>query len=167
MSSPKVKITNRAGALIVTAAITIAGVASAFAPRVADADWDPPDLAPLPGMGDLRDWSEPGPSVRVYNREARLAGNGTIHVEVECWTSTDAGCSGTLALTDRSGRAVASTPFELGDGEGESVFASLPRNARRKAERDGGWPLRATAIVSDSLGRAGSDRAVVRVRGRR
>jgi hypothetical protein len=148
--------------LTVAALATVAGVSSA------QAHYDGPDYTPnAPVVGDTGGLAGPGPQINVYGGAVRLRGGNTVEVGVECVTSTEMGCSGSLQLADAGGRRVASTDVELAEGQGEGVFLELPAAAKRRAARKTGWHLTATATGVDNLGRSATDTAAVRVWTRR
>lgn len=117
----------------------------------------------VPGIGNAHGIGGPGPQVEVFGGRSGLREGTTAWVEVRCTTSTGTGCSGTLELLAGNTR-VASTQFELVEGQSQGVHARLARDARRKARRRSGLELLARACATDSLSRSdcGEDSVTVR-----
>ena len=139
-----------------------------FGLTAAGAHFQPPQIVPdLPGVGNPMGIKGPGPEVTVSGGRVWISRDNSIRIEVECVTSTQAGCDGALALTDAAGRRVTSAPFELPESQMQSVFLKLPAYAKRRVARPRGWSLTAAASASDSLGREDADSARVTVKAAR
>lgn len=147
-------------AVATAAAMAVIGVAPAAATH------RPPDGLPdVPGIGEPGGVFGAGPQVAINGGRVWLGRANSVHIEVVCSTSTKQGCSGALELFEGH-RAIGSSAFDLVEAEGESVFLSLPSEARRRARPARGWKLTAVATATDNLGRSGSDTASVRIRRR-
>ncbi len=142
-------------ATMVAAPILLAGTAQAK-------PW--PDPVPdVPGVGDPRGVAGPPPDVRIQSRRERLFRGGLAWIEVECTTSTEVGCSGTLRIEGAGGQNLATGEFELQERQAASVAVIVPAKAARKARRKRGLKVTGIATARDSLGRAADDVAAIRL----
>ena len=150
------KRTNRAFIVAVMATAFWLSLASAHA----HFDFD---LTPdVPGVGEPRGVYGLKPEVEIQSRRTSIRRGRWIPIAVECFTSTGAGCNGTLELSDRAGRRTFAS-FELDEGQAWTIFLALPADAKRFTRTRAGWKAIALATIRDSLGREGSGSTVVRV----
>lgn len=122
----------------------------------------PPDPVPdVPGIGDPRGIIGAPPEVAISGGREYVNRRRVAWIEVECTTSTKAGCSGVLKLEDLSGRTRGSAKRELPEADAASFRVALPRKIVKRARRSAGTRVVAVAEATDSLGRTGEDSAVI------
>lgn len=148
---------NRAKIALVSAigAVTLGPTGAA-----AHFDWDTYPI--VPGVGSANGIVAQGPQIGVAAGRVRVHRRLFAPIVVECRSSTEAGCRGTLELADSAGRS-SRVGLDLDEGQAWSVLVPLPQSALRAARNRRGWRATATGSVTDSLGRSGSATARIRV----
>ena len=123
----------------------------------------PDHVGDAPIIGDPMGVLGGAPTLEIRGGREPVMDRRLIWVEVECTTSTHAGCRGSFALTDAVGRTLGSARLALVDAEEQSVAVTLQRGTVRRARRPRGVKLTARGTVQDNLGRSASDVAAVTV----